>query len=381
MFIYAAFKDRSTVPYAVPHRVAQTTKITHTIDVQGSGSPPRYARYFNICNLFRLKPPPPLHVWTTHLPAKATGLIEPSSYRAFIERLNQVGRDIDAANEKQSWGRVVNVYFVLPAIVIPGIVLVVTPLSGVTSSILMWVSIPAGLLLVIGVLSATWMQMQNSSEEALADVSTSITRYDIRDLARSCPKSIVWTTVDYRGDPEAQVLSIGFYGKSTDNEFLQAATGGQYGIMASLLRDNDSRYTVHDCDASGNTALHLCAAQGHAICVSLLLSWGARIDQAEHEGYTPLILASTWGHTEVVKVLCAERAELDVATMDLHATALYQAASGGFQDVVVQLLAASASPEEPTREHSTPLMGAVQLGHRAALKALLEVIVVLMYQC
>ena len=136
---------------------------------------------------------------------------------------------------------------------------------------------------------------------------------------------------------------------------------------------------MHDCNASGTTALHLCAAQGHAICVSLLLSWGACINRADHKGYTPLILASTWGHTEVVKVLCAERADLDVTTMDLHVTALYQAASGGFRDVVVQLLDASASPEEPTREYSTPLMGAVQLGHRATVKALLEVIVVLMY--
>ena len=75
-----------------------------------------------------------------------------------------------ASRQHQLAAKVVSLYCVLPAIVIPGIVLFVTPLLvPVTSSVLfLVVSIPAGLLLVIGVSSATWMQMQNCQHQLAA---------------------------------------------------------------------------------------------------------------------------------------------------------------------------------------------------------------------
>merc|ERR1719265_2121730 len=60
---------------------------------------------------------------------------------------------------------------------------------------------------------------------------------------------------------------------------------------------------VHECDASGATALMYAAKAGRVELVELLARYGADKEAVDHSGCTPLMAAAAEGHTAVVKYL------------------------------------------------------------------------------
>ena len=52
------------------------------------------------------------------------------------------------------------------------------------------------------------------------------------------------------------------------------------------------------------------AANGNARKVAELLSWGGRVD-AREQGFTPLLVAAKFGHTEVCELLLANGSDLE----------------------------------------------------------------------
>ena len=85
-------------------------------------------------------------------------------------------------------------------------------------------------------------------------------------------------------------------------------------------------------------ALVNAAAVGNASIVELLLSMGARVD-ARDQGFTPLLVAARFGHTEVCQLLL-EIGKADIEETEPHGenTALNLAATKGDASTVALLL-------------------------------------------
>ncbi|PXF41636.1 Ankyrin-2 [Gracilariopsis chorda] len=88
---------------------------------------------------------------------------------------------------------------------------------------------------------------------------------------------------------------------------------------------------------SGNSALHLCCANGHAEIVQLLLNENASIDQVNTWGSTALHYASLTGQEQVVQLLLKHGAKA-VVENKYGKTALDEAHNGRHSDVAKLLI-------------------------------------------
>jgi ankyrin repeat protein len=79
------------------------------------------------------------------------------------------------------------------------------------------------------------------------------------------------------------------------------------------------------------------------------------LNEASEEGITPLTAACSEGHTEVVKILAAAKADIDFKDAD-GTTAIMAAAAKGHLDVVSELLKAGAKVNEQNSDGHTALM-------------------------
>ncbi|VDK77122.1 unnamed protein product, partial [Anisakis simplex] len=125
---------------------------------------------------------------------------------------------------------------------------------------------------------------------------------------------------------------------------------------------------------SGFTPLILAATGGHANVVELLLNAGANIEaQSERTKDTALSLACSGGRKEVVDLLIKRGANKEHRNVSDY-TPLSLAASGGYVDIIVMLLNAGAEINSRTGSKLgiSPLMLAAMNGHAPATKLLLE---------
>ena len=103
-----------------------------------------------------------------------------------------------------------------------------------------------------------------------------------------------------------------------------------------------------------------------------LLDHQADIDQAGvlNKGFTPLMLAARQGKVDMLELLLANNASIDV-TDKKGFTALSWAAQRGHQVIADFLLLYNADVDIPTKERLTALSLAAGKGHLGVLKALL----------
>ena len=64
----------------------------------------------------------------------------------------------------------------------------------------------------------------------------------------------------------------------------------------------------------GRTGLHLAAASGYHDVVKVLLNHKCTVDPRDHEGITPLYLATYYGNYEVMKMLVGAFANVNAVT-------------------------------------------------------------------
>ena len=64
-------------------------------------------------------------------------------------------------------------------------------------------------------------------------------------------------------------------------------------------------------DEDGNTALMMCAVEGHVTAAEFLLARGADVNQSNIEGKTPCILAAMYGQHGVLKCFIKAGANLN----------------------------------------------------------------------
>ena len=120
-------------------------------------------------------------------------------------------------------------------------------------------------------------------------------------------------------------------------------------------------------------ALVHAAAEGDVDLVQMLLSQGARLDVRD-EGFTPLLVAAQFGHTEVCKLLLETgKANVKETTPDGF-TPLLHAAQSGHNEVCELLLANGSDLEERLpRALDTALHEAAIDGNQSLLELLYAV--------
>jgi ankyrin repeat protein len=132
---------------------------------------------------------------------------------------------------------------------------------------------------------------------------------------------------------------------------LRAATCDRF--IAEVERD---RSCVRLLGLRGQTLLHDAAMAGEAELAAVLVRAGADPDAKEAEGHTPLYRASTG---EVVRVLLAAGASVDVTSGPTRGTALHQASRRGYFSVAQALLDHGATVDACDAKGQTPLRRAV----------------------
>ena len=118
--------------------------------------------------------------------------------------------------------------------------------------------------------------------------------------------------------------------------------------------------------------LHSAAAVGSAEETTALLSGGSLdIDQADAQGWTPLVYACGMGHSHVARILLDKGANASIADTD-GGTAMHMAAEHGQLAVCKMLVNAGADPEAASGQGFTPLHVAAGEGHSEVVTGLIE---------
>eukprot|EP00501_MAST-03F_sp_TOSAG23-6_P000744 GSMAST32.ASY1.ANO1.772.1 assembled CDS len=151
-----------------------------------------------------------------------------------------------------------------------------------------------------------------------------------------------------------------------------ASQKGHEGVVAKLI---DAGADVNKANDKGITPLNVALQQGHANVAQLLLDNGADIRKAlksgPSSGVTTLYIAAQFGHTRVVRLLIDAGAGVDQANDDGY-TPLLGASMMGHVGVVAQLITAGANVNLASNDGITPLCFASQEGHVEVVKILLR---------
>jgi len=103
--------------------------------------------------------------------------------------------------------------------------------------------------------------------------------------------------------------------------------------------------------------LHQAASKGDMATVKTLLEHGAKVDQTDNLGRTPLYFAAQRGAKEVVQLLLAKGADpTHRSLLSPGNTPMHMAAQNGHDGILEMFLAANITPDLFNRNRQTPLM-------------------------
>ena len=152
-----------------------------------------------------------------------------------------------------------------------------------------------------------------------------------------------------------------------------AARDGDTEAVKKLLRQGESVNAA--TTASGVTPLILAASVGHEQIVEALLDAGAAVDTADRTGGTALLYASSKGYAGIVGTLLQRGADVNLKSPKnyLDSTALTLAAGNGHAAVLELLLKAGAEMDWRTEQDGlSALMLAAELGQGNSVRRLLS---------
>ena len=99
---------------------------------------------------------------------------------------------------------------------------------------------------------------------------------------------------------------------------------------------------------------------------------GVRVDEADDDGFTPLLVAAMLGHHEPLKLLAASGANLDARSNEGGMAPLHWVASRGHAEAAAALLEAGAGLDARDDGQRTPLHYAALRGHADVLQLFVD---------
>ncbi|XP_044304989.1 ankyrin repeat domain-containing protein 35 [Varanus komodoensis] len=154
-----------------------------------------------------------------------------------------------------------------------------------------------------------------------------------------------------------------------DQKLFDAVEKGDVGRVSALASKKTARPTK--LNALGQSAFHLAASKGLTECLSLLLTYGAEVNDKNDDGSTALHLATIACQPQCVKVLLQHGANEDCVDRE-NRTPLHWAASSGCASSVLLLCDQEAFLDVMDNHGRTPLMIAAQGGHPTICSQLLQ---------
>lgn len=152
-----------------------------------------------------------------------------------------------------------------------------------------------------------------------------------------------------------------------------ARTGDLLACQQLIRGAADAKEAVNQADHEGVTPLMIACITGKEELISALLAAGADPNLADFEGVTPLQTAAFDGYPGIVRQLLRQGAKVDMSDCE-GCTALYLAAgnpeSPGHEEVVMQLLSMDADPSALAKDGSTPVAVAEYSGNEKVLQML-----------
>ena len=158
----------------------------------------------------------------------------------------------------------------------------------------------------------------------------------------------------------------------TDEEgftpLMLAANNGHIDLLKTLLKKKANPNII----ATDGCAALLCAVQGGYVdCVNELLVHKTEVDPKTEANFpTPLYTASQDGYGSIVKILLQAKADMNRTVEQV--SCLFIAAQEGHKQCVNELLRAGANVNCENRDHASPLFIASQKGHTAICNSLLK---------
>ena len=137
------------------------------------------------------------------------------------------------------------------------------------------------------------------------------------------------------------------------------------GVLEGLQRGLDINFV----DDNGDSLLMLAAQEGSTRSTAILLNAGAKTFFRNAFGDDALLLATFWGHVEIVDMLLAKRANLGANPRGW--TPLHYAAYAGHAHLAQKFLALGAQTNSATDNGLTALMLASKNGHIDVVRILL----------
>ncbi|XP_047122200.1 ankyrin repeat and SAM domain-containing protein 1A-like [Schistocerca piceifrons] len=169
-----------------------------------------------------------------------------------------------------------------------------------------------------------------------------------------------------------------------DQELLEAARNGNISVVEKILSQRAKRSGplaslrrgpgANVQDASGYSALHHAALNGHREVVQLLLAHEASTNIVDGKGSSPLHLAAWAGNVDIVRLLLCHGPSVpnvNLTTKD-NETALHCAAQYGHTAVVGQLLEHGCDPAIRNSREETALDLAAQYGRLETVELLVR---------
>ena len=174
-------------------------------------------------------------------------------------------------------------------------------------------------------------------------------------------------------DDDNQIYSsIGFDPKSKierDWTCLHVAVECNVLSVVTMLLDNGAK--VENKDQKGNTPLHWAAIRGRFDCIDELLKHNASVTVQNNEGQTPLHLAALAGYTTIVdKLLTKNSSHIETTTIKGW-TPLHYACYFGQDECCNYLLNKNANINSMDLEQMTPLHKAIIRGSLPIVKNLI----------